>query len=130
MKTLSINLTALIDVAEARGYQVRWHRGGPKAAWLPHQHAVSMRIGVDDVSALCALAHELGHAHYGDPPGHDPHLEARADRFAARLLISPVEYAAAERAYGPHATHIAHELGVTTHLIHVWRTMTPIHITA
>lgn len=125
MKILSINLTALIDVAERRGYQVRWHRGGPKAAWLPRQRAVSMRIGVDDVTALCALAHELGHAHYGDPPGHDQRLEARADRFAARLLISPDEYAMAERAYGPHPAHIAHELGVTVHLVNVWRTMHP-----
>lgn len=130
MKTLSINLTALIDVAEARGYQVRWHRGGPKAAWLPRQHAVTLRHGMSDTDTLCALAHELGHAHYLDPPGCDPACEQRADRFAARLLISPVEYAAAERAYGPHPTRLAHELGVTTHLIHMWRAMTPIHITA
>lgn len=121
MKTLSTNVTALIDVAEARGYQVWWHRGGPKAAWLPHQRAVSIQVGLDDITALCSLAHELGHAHYGDPPGCDPRLEARADRFAARLLISPVEYAAAERAYGPHPAHIARELGVTTHLVQVWR---------
>ena len=130
MKTLSTNLTALIDVAEARGYQVRWHRGGPKAAWLPHQRAVTLRHGLDDVTALCSLAHELGHAHYGDPPGCDPRLEARADRFAARLLISPVEYAMAERAYGPHPAHIAHELGVTIHLVDVWRSMRAQALTA
>lgn len=129
MKTLSTNLDALIDVAEARGYHVRWHRGGPKAAWLPHQHAVSLRHGMDDADTLCALAHELGHAHYNDPPGHHGAHEQRADRFAARLLISPVEYAMAEHAYGTHPAHIAHELGVTTHLIRVWRTMTPTHAT-
>ena len=130
MKTLSTNLDALIDVAETRGYHVRWHRGGPKAAWLPHQHAVSLRHGMSDADTLCALAHELGHAHYNDPPGHHGAHEQRADRFAARLLISPVEYAMAEHAYGPHPAHIAHELGVTTHLINVWRAMTPIHINA
>lgn len=121
MKTRLID--ALIDVAEARGYQVRWHLGGPKAAWLPHQRAVTLRHGMSDADTLCALAHELGHAHYGDPPGCDPTHEQRADRFAARLLISPTEYAMAELAYGPHPAHIAHELGVTTHLVQVWRTL-------
>ena len=37
------------------------------------------------------------------------------------MLISPVEYAAAERTYGPHPARIAHELGVTVHLVDVWR---------
>lgn len=119
MKTQLID--ALIDVAEARGYEVRWHRGGPKAAWLPHQNAVTVRIGMDDAETLCALAHELGHAHYNDPAGHYPRFEARADRFAAQLLISPIDYALAEKAYGPHPSRLAAELGVTVHMINVWR---------
>lgn len=114
-------IEALIQSAEARGYRIRWHRGGPKAAWLPNQNAVTVRIGMDDAETLCALAHELGHAHYNDPPGHDPRFEARADRFAAQLLISPIDYALAERAYGPHPSRLAAELGVTLHLINVWR---------
>lgn len=55
---------------------------------------------MSDTDALCALAQELGHAHYGAPASHRPRYELRANRFAARLLISPVEYAMAERAYG------------------------------
>ena len=121
MKTRLID--ALIDVAEARGFQVRWHRGGPKAAWLPQQRAVTVRHGMDDAETLCALAHELGHAHYGDPAGHHPRYEQRADRFAARLLISPVEYALAEQTYGTHPARLAAELGVTVHMIDVWRGM-------
>lgn len=121
MKTRLID--ALIQTAEARGYQVRWHRGGPKGAWLPQQRAVTLRLGMDDAETLCTLAHELGHAHYGDPAGHDRRFEARADRFAAQLLISPVEYAIAEQAYGPHPARLAHELGVTVHLLDVWRVM-------
>ncbi|WP_311342556.1 ImmA/IrrE family metallo-endopeptidase [Corynebacterium riegelii] len=123
-------IDALIGVAEAHGYEVRWHRGGPKAAWLPHQAAVTVRHGMDDVSTLCALAHELGHAHYGDPAGHHPRYEARADRFAARLLISPVDYALAEQSYGPYPARIAHELGVTKHLVDVWRNMNERRLTA
>lgn len=107
---------ALIDVAEHHGYKVRWHRGGPKAAWIPPM-TISLRLGMTDVATLCALAHELGHAEAGDPPGHTGAAEIRADRFAARLLIDPAEYRAAELVYGPHPARLAHELGVTTHLI-------------
>ena len=116
-------IDALIDVAETRGYRIVWHKGGPKGAWIPHLATISLRIGLDDTEGLCTLAHELGHAHYNDPPGHTGWHEARADRFAAKLLISPVEYAAAEAVYGPHTGAIAHELGVTVHLIEVWRRM-------
>ena len=123
MKTLSTNLDALIDVAEARGYQVRWHRGGPKAAWIPTQNIVTVRVGMDDVTTLCALAHELGHAYYGDPPGHHGAHEQRADRFAARLLVSPVDYAAAEALYGPQPQLLAHELGVTVKILKTWITL-------
>lgn len=99
-----INTDALIDVAQRRGYRVRWHRGGPKAAWLPHRNTITLRVGMDDVTTLCSLAHELGHAHYNDPPGHFGAHELRADRFAARLLISPADYATTEAIYGPHPT--------------------------
>nr|DAK57406.1 MAG TPA: IRRE PROTEIN, Deinococcus, Radiotolerance, Gene regulation.24A [Caudoviricetes sp.] len=116
-------IEALIQSAEARGYLIRWHRGGPKAAWIPGQNAITVQIGMSDADTLCALAHELAHAHYGDPPGHQPRYEARADRFAAKLLVSPVEYATAEQTYGPHPARIAHELGVTIHIINVWRAM-------
>nr|WP_296103142.1 ImmA/IrrE family metallo-endopeptidase [uncultured Corynebacterium sp.] len=114
-------IEALIQSAESRGYRIRWHRGGPKAAWIPTKKAITLQHGLDDVHALCPLAHELGHAHYGDPPGHHGAHEIRADRFAARLLISEDEYRLAEILYGPHPGAIAHELGVTNHLVAVWR---------
>lgn len=118
-----INSDALIDVAQRRGYRIRWHRGGPKAAWVPSQNAITVQIGMDDVTTLCSLAHELGHAHYGDPPGHYGAHELRADRFAARLLISPVDYAATEAIYGPHPSVLAHELGVTVKVLKTWQTL-------
>lgn len=120
MKTLSTSINALIEVAEHRGYQIRWHRRGPKAAWLPHLNVVSLRYGMSDEDTLCALAHELGHAFYGDPPGHAGVHERRADRFAARLLIDPAEYRAAELIYGSHPARLASELGVTTHILTTW----------
>lgn len=118
-----INTDALIDVAQRRGYRVRWHRGGPKAAWLPHRNAISLRVGMDDATTLCSLAHELGHAHYGDPPGHHGAHELRADRFAARLLINPTDYATTEAIYGPHPSVLAHELGVTVKVLKTWQSL-------
>jgi len=118
-----INSDALIDVAQRRGYRIRWHRGGPKAAWVPAENAITVQIGMDDVTTLCSLAHELGHAHYGDPPGHHGAHEIRADRFAARLLINPHDYATTEAIYGPHPTLLAHELGVTVKVLKTWQTI-------
>ncbi|WP_408935962.1 ImmA/IrrE family metallo-endopeptidase [Corynebacterium marquesiae] len=118
-----INSDALIDVAQRRGYRIRWHRGGPKAAWVPAQNAITVQIGMDDTTTLCSLAHELGHAHYGDPPGHYGAHELRADRFAARLLINPTDYATTEAIYGPHPTLLAHELGVTVKVLKTWQSL-------
>ena len=70
---------------------------------------------MDDATTLCSLAHELGHAHYGDPPGHHGAHEIRADRFAARLLINSTDYATTEAIYGPHPNVLAHELGHAAH---------------
>lgn len=70
------------------------------------------------------LAHELGHVHYGHDWRH-PHDrerdERQADNYAARLLISPLEYAAAEYVYGPHAGALAEALQVSTAIISAWR---------
>ena len=116
-------IDALIAAAERRGYHIHWHRGGPKAAWMPHRGTITVRNGMDDVQTLCSLAHELGHAHYGDPPGHQGPMELRANRFAAKLLISPTEYALAESLYGPHPARLAAELGVTVKVLKTWQTL-------
>lgn len=76
-----------------------------------------------DTATVCSLAHELGHAHYEDPPGHYGAMELRADRFAARLLVSPADYALAETQYGPHPARLAHELGVTVKVLKTWQSL-------
>ena len=117
------DIEALIHTAEARGYTVRWHKGGPKAAWIPRAQTVTLRHGMSDVETLCSLAHELGHAWYEDPPGHDGWRETRAWEFAARLLISHVDYQLAESLYGPQPSRLAHELGVTVKVLKTWQTL-------
>ena len=69
------------------------------------------------------LAHELGHVHHGHDwraPHDEPRDERQADLYAARLLISPVEYAAAEQLHS-HPGAIAKELGVSQYLIELWQ---------
>lgn len=113
----------LLELAVALNVQVCWHKGGNKGLWVPSRRTVSLRLGLSPIAEKCVLAHELGHARYGHPSGCDPRFEAKADRFAAQLLISPAEYAAAEALYGSHPGSLARELGVTVHLIQVWRTL-------
>lgn len=70
------------------------------------------------------LAHECGHRAHGHDwtNEHDrPRDERQANTYAARLLISPQDYALAERAVGAHAGALARELNVTATLVELWR---------
>lgn len=110
----------LIDIAQSvTGRPVLWHRGGPKGDWDGQQ--ISVRHGMSDTQTRSTIAHELVHAWRGDPCGHCPTNEHRADRLAARLLITPGAYAHAEAVYDGDLAKIADDLGVTTHLLAVWR---------
>lgn len=94
--------------------------------WFARSRRILYRTDVSYVNAVCAIAHELGHAYYDDHPTEDPlrseRQEARADRYAADLLITRDSYEEAERLVGSHEGAIAHELGVTVELITIWRT--------
>lgn len=64
------------------------------------------------------LAHEMGHWVHGWLGGHQVERDERqADRYAARLLIAPDAYAAAEALVGEHPGALARELGVTRRLV-------------
>ena len=82
----------------------------------PHRSIVVQRV---------TLAHELGHAHHAHAWTDDPRLHARherlADEHAARLLISPAEYAIAEALVGAHPGALAKELGVLERVVLTWR---------
>lgn len=82
-------------------------------------HTIFVRFGLDPVTRTCAIAHELGHAHYGHDCSH-PRAEREADEWAARTLLSveDVERAAYDCEASPAA--MAAELGVTPHLLALW----------
>lgn len=101
--------------------QVLWHTSGPKGAWIPANKQISLRIDMTDTQALCTLAHELGHALQLHPSNYSAKLERQADKWAANTLITLETYAKAEELHEGHLGAIAEELGVTCHLLQVWR---------
>lgn len=111
-------------MAIAHRITVITHEGGEKGRYY-HPRLVSLRGDLGPVNRRCTLAHELAHAIHGDDPAATGWLrarqEARADRRAADWLIDPAAYAEAEAMHGPHPGALAAELGVTVHLVTVWR---------
>ena len=101
----------LDTLAETLGVHITYHRAGQPGWYNHHRKQISLRHGMSTPQENSVLAHELGHTRQ----------ENRADRFAANLLITEDEYRQAEMLYGPHPGAIAHELGVTNHLVAVWR---------
>lgn len=101
------------------------HRAGAKGWFYPTHQLISLRSDLSWVERRCTLAHELGHATLDHLIPAPAWLEARqereADEWAARQLISPVEYKAAEMLCDAHPGAIARELGVTVNLVSVWQ---------
>lgn len=124
---LTINAVDLHRLAESMGVTLRRHNGGKKG-WYDHAtRTISTRRGMSIQQYRSVLAHELGHAAHGDTPtgnGHyDQRQERRADEFAARLLISPIEFEAAATWHQGHLPAIADELEVTKHLLKTWQSL-------
>lgn len=121
---LTINAVDLHRLAESMGVTLRRHNGGKKG-WYDHAtRTISTRRGMSIAQYRSTLAHELGHAVHGDTPtgnGHyDQRQENRAWAYAANLLISPVDFAAAALWHNDHIPAIADELEVTQHLLRTW----------
>ena len=113
----------LLGLAQRQGFHVEFlPLGGPEGLLLPSR-IILIDSTLTGRRQREALAHELGHAHHGHAHGighSSPALERQADLYAARLLISPVEYAAAEQLHS-HPGAIAKELGVSQYLIELWQ---------
>ena len=118
-------LTHLEQLADAMGITISHHAGGEKGKWIPETKTVSIRHGMHPTQTLCTLAHELGHAHHGHTPGASGWLrdrqEREADEWAAGVLIDDDAYMVAESDCGGYEGAVAWELGVTVHLLRVWR---------
>ena len=97
---------------------------GVHVVYLPYRLAGGL-IVIDSrqtrAGQLAALAHETIHARRGDSGPQPSHVEDLVDELAAKLLISPIEYALAERVYGSRPAALAAELGVTQRMVEAWR---------
>lgn len=117
----------LMAYAEAHGYEVierplKRLRG----FYEPQFNLIVLSSLLTEVQKKSTLAHELGHAFFGDRPTSDPRLhdfqERRATFWAAQKIIDTYAYADAEAQYGSHPGALAQALGVTRELIVSWQT--------
>ncbi len=113
-------------LAEQLGVQLVRHSGGQKGWYNPTTRTISTRRGMSITQYKSTLAHELGHAYYGDTPTgngwYDTRTERRADQYAARLLITPDDFHDAYIWHDGHLPAIADDLEVTHHLLATWLT--------
>lgn len=111
--------TDLIAYAEQQDITVIWAANLPeRARWIEGVKIIVLRYGMTERRTVSTFAHELAHHHYGDVCGFTS--EARAWRWAARLLIPDHDYAEAET-MDPSPGGLARHLGVTVDVIHAYQ---------
>lgn len=114
----------LIAHAATMGLGIKWRDLGRRSGELHTAGIIVLNPRKSALTQRVTLAHELGHAWHGHDwtRAHDRERDERqADLYAARLLISRAEYAAAEQIVGCHPGALAKELGVTRRLIEIWQ---------
>lgn len=87
--------------------------------YLDDERKIKIRCGLSTEKEQEALHHEYVHALHRDRSCH-PAIEWRAWREAAKLIVDPLAYAAAERISSDSA-FIARELGTTTKIVEAYR---------
>lgn len=114
----------LIDHAAAMGLRVKWRDLGRRSGQVHSSGLILLNPRKTQFTQRITLAHEIGHAalRHDWTDAHDVERDERdADTYAARLLISPADYAFAERIVGEHTGALAQELGVSPRLVELWR---------
>lgn len=104
------------------GIEVEWADLGDirRGHYLDDARTIVLNRRLTRAQLTTTLAHEIGHAVFGDRAT-TPRLERRASEYGASLIITPRQYAAAERLVGHHLGALAAELGVTPHLVEAWQ---------
>lgn len=89
--------------------------------YLHDRGLIRLRPGMVGRHHRSVLAHELGHAAFGDTPSPFGPIaarqERRADEWASLRLIRKVDYELAERLHGAHPGAMAIDLGVTRSIV-------------
>lgn len=116
-------LTWLEGIAHTAGVQVHYAplQPGLNGCYIHRERIIKISSNLSAARTVATLAHELMHALHNHEGPQPDSVEARVDRMAARLLVSPSEYAEAERLYGPHAGAIAKELDLPLWVVRAWQ---------
>lgn len=118
------SLEEIEEYCSEAGFPVIWTPTLPASmagAWDHRSGLIWIRPGITTRQARTILAHELQHALRGDEGPQPAHIEWLVDQLAARWLISPAEYAAAEAQVGPTPGALAAELETTVRCIRAWQ---------
>lgn len=117
-----MKLDLLYAHAADLGLDVEWTNLGPvrRGEYRHSKNLIRLHCGLTRAQATATLAHELGHATFGDRCS-TVKSEQRAWEYGASLIITVKEYQHAERVVGHHPTAIATELAVTRKLIESWQ---------
>jgi Zn-dependent peptidase ImmA (M78 family) len=117
-----VKLDRLYMHAADLGLDVQWQDLGDRRRghYLDDSSTIVLNQRLTRAQATATLAHEIGHAVFGDRCS-SPSRERRADEYGASLLITVKDYQSAERAVGEHAGALAVELEVTPRLVEAWR---------
>jgi hypothetical protein len=104
------------------GVDVEWRDLGDlrRGEYRSAERRIVLSPRLTGPQAVACLAHELGHHRFGHGAT-TPAGERQAWEYAAALVITPQEYAAAEDRVGAHPAGLALELGVTPQLVEAWR---------
>jgi hypothetical protein len=117
-----MRLTLLLAHAADLGLDVEWEDLGDvrRGLYLRDEDLIVLNRRLTRAQATATLAHEIGHAVFGDVRSTPP-VERRASEFGASLVIDVADYERAERLVGPHLGALADELDVTPHLVEAWQ---------
>ncbi|MFS0854585.1 ImmA/IrrE family metallo-endopeptidase [Microbacterium sp. 179-I 3D4 NHS] len=117
----------LLRLVEEHGLRLVERAGDTRGGYDPARRTIRLAPGMSARTTRSVLAHELGHAVLDHSPSTHPltrrRQERQADAWAARQLITPQAYAAAEAIRGPHRPSLAFELDVTVELVTAYQAL-------
>lgn len=115
-------MDALLAHCGDLGIEVEWADLGPRrrGEYYDDEQRIVLSQRLTSVQAVATLAHEIGHATFGDRCTL-PANERRAWEYGAALTIEVEEYVLAEQLVGCHVGALAEALDVTPKLVEAWR---------
>lgn len=119
MSSVEANLDALAQDMGITVIETSKLGSSLNACFHPSTRTVFVRLGLDPATRTCAIAHELGHAHYGHSCSMQ-RAEREADEWAARKLLDYDQVEKAGRECDDSIPAIAAELSVTPKLLRLW----------